>query len=407
MVVDAATAVGYSSAGTFEFLMDAQRQLLLHRGQHPPAGRARRHRTGDRHRHREGADPHRGRASRCRSRRRTSRSPGHAIECRINAENPDTFAPSPGRVEAFSLPGGPGIRVDTFVHAEATVPPNYDSLIAKVMSHGRDPRGSDRAHAARARDDGDRGHPHLGAHAPQDPGRRRFPARRGSRTAFMERFLPRPTGDDAGHPAGGLSGPVSVRRTPAAAVQALRDRRCRRGRACGLAACPTSPTHTCRPASGFSRCAPRTLAARDLLAWTETDRATGRRGVGHRQRSRRRGARARRRGTSTSDRTTCPCRRAGAARPRGSDRAVHPHDRHKSRRRARSRRLRGSRSGLRDADEGDWLHAGRHDARRRARQRDGRRGRAAAGGDRRRHARRGTRRHRGRRRRGRGDHATC
>jgi acetyl-CoA carboxylase biotin carboxylase subunit len=62
---------------------------------------------------------------------------GHAIECRVNAENPDTFAPSPGRVDAFSLPGGPGIRVDTFVHAEATVPPNYDSLIAKVMSHGR------------------------------------------------------------------------------------------------------------------------------------------------------------------------------------------------------------------------------------------------------------------------------
>jgi acetyl-CoA carboxylase biotin carboxylase subunit len=62
---------------------------------------------------------------------------GHAIECRINAENPETFAPSPGRVDAFSLPGGPGIRIDTFVHAEATVPPNYDSLIAKVMAYGR------------------------------------------------------------------------------------------------------------------------------------------------------------------------------------------------------------------------------------------------------------------------------
>jgi acetyl-CoA carboxylase, biotin carboxylase subunit len=63
---------------------------------------------------------------------------GHAIECRINAEDPDTFAPSPGVIHAFSVPGGPGVRVDTFAHSECTIPPYYDSMIAKVIAHGRD-----------------------------------------------------------------------------------------------------------------------------------------------------------------------------------------------------------------------------------------------------------------------------
>jgi acetyl-CoA carboxylase biotin carboxylase subunit len=61
---------------------------------------------------------------------------GHAIECRINAEDPDTFTPSPGKIRSFHLPGGPGIRVDTASYAEATVPPFYDSMIAKVVAHG-------------------------------------------------------------------------------------------------------------------------------------------------------------------------------------------------------------------------------------------------------------------------------
>jgi acetyl-CoA carboxylase biotin carboxylase subunit len=61
---------------------------------------------------------------------------GHAIECRINAEDPDTFTPSPGKIRAFHLPGGPGIRVDTACYAEAIVPPHYDSMIAKVIAHG-------------------------------------------------------------------------------------------------------------------------------------------------------------------------------------------------------------------------------------------------------------------------------
>jgi acetyl-CoA carboxylase biotin carboxylase subunit len=63
---------------------------------------------------------------------------GHSIECRVNAEDPVTFTPSPGVIHAWSVPGGPGVRVDTFVHAECTVSPYYDSMIAKVIVHGRD-----------------------------------------------------------------------------------------------------------------------------------------------------------------------------------------------------------------------------------------------------------------------------
>ncbi len=63
---------------------------------------------------------------------------GAAIECRINAEDPEKFIPSPGKIELFTLPGGPGIRVDTAAYAGWNVPPQYDSLIAKLIAHGAD-----------------------------------------------------------------------------------------------------------------------------------------------------------------------------------------------------------------------------------------------------------------------------
>src|SRR5271157_942120 len=65
-------------------------------------------------------------------------SRGHAIECRINAEHPERFTPSAGKITAFNTPGGTGVRVDTAAYAEGTIPPYYDSLIAKLIVRGRD-----------------------------------------------------------------------------------------------------------------------------------------------------------------------------------------------------------------------------------------------------------------------------
>jgi acetyl-CoA carboxylase biotin carboxylase subunit len=61
---------------------------------------------------------------------------GHAMECRINAEDPDTFMPSPGRITQYHQPGGPGIRVDSHIYNNYIVPPYYDSMIAKLIAHG-------------------------------------------------------------------------------------------------------------------------------------------------------------------------------------------------------------------------------------------------------------------------------
>jgi acetyl-CoA carboxylase biotin carboxylase subunit len=62
---------------------------------------------------------------------------GHAIECRVNAENPLTFLPSPGRIRHYHPPGGLGVRVDSAVYAGYTIPPYYDSLVGKLIVHGK------------------------------------------------------------------------------------------------------------------------------------------------------------------------------------------------------------------------------------------------------------------------------
>jgi acetyl-CoA carboxylase biotin carboxylase subunit len=136
-VVDAARALQYTNAGTFEFLLDDKQNFYFLevntrvQVEHPvtefvtavdivkeqiriAAGERLSVKQGD------------------------ITFTGHAIECRINAEDPETFAPSPGVIHAFSVPGGPGVRVDTFAHSECTVSPYYDSMIAKIIVHGRD-----------------------------------------------------------------------------------------------------------------------------------------------------------------------------------------------------------------------------------------------------------------------------
>jgi acetyl-CoA carboxylase biotin carboxylase subunit len=135
-VVDAARAVQYTNAGTFEFLMDqgghfyfleANTRLQV---EHPVTEFV----TGvdivkEQIRIADG--------SRLSVKQSDIEIRGHSIECRVNAEDPDTFAPSPGVIQAFSVPGGPGVRVDTYAHSDCTVSPYYDSLVAKVITHGR------------------------------------------------------------------------------------------------------------------------------------------------------------------------------------------------------------------------------------------------------------------------------
>jgi acetyl-CoA carboxylase biotin carboxylase subunit len=115
---------------------------------------------------------------------------GHAIECRINAEDPETFVPSPGTLETFHLPGGPGIRVDTHGYEDYVVPPYYDSLVAKLIAHGRD-RAEAVARMSRALDffviEGIRTSIPLHRRILRDP---RFLSGELS-TRFMERFLQR------------------------------------------------------------------------------------------------------------------------------------------------------------------------------------------------------------------------
>ena len=76
---------------------------------------------------------------------------GHAMEFRINAEDPVTFAPNPGKIREFHVPGGPGVRIDTAAYRDYVVPPHYDSLIAKLIIRGKD-RPETLARARRALD---------------------------------------------------------------------------------------------------------------------------------------------------------------------------------------------------------------------------------------------------------------
>src|SRR5215211_385364 len=137
LVVDAAKAVQYTNAGTFEFLMDGDGKFYYMETntrlqvEHPVTEMV------------TGIDIVKEQIRIAAGQKLSFKQSditftGHSIECRINAEDPETFAPSPGVIHAWSVPGGPGVRVDTFAHAECTVSPYYDSMIAKIIVHGRD-----------------------------------------------------------------------------------------------------------------------------------------------------------------------------------------------------------------------------------------------------------------------------
>jgi acetyl-CoA carboxylase biotin carboxylase subunit len=137
IVIDAAKAVHYTNAGTFEFLMDPSGRFYFMEAntrlqvEHPVTEMV----TGIdivKEQIRIAAG---GRLS---FKQSEVTFTGHSIECRINAEDPDTFVPSPGVIHVFSVPGGPGVRVETFAHSECTISPHYDSMIAKIIVHGRD-----------------------------------------------------------------------------------------------------------------------------------------------------------------------------------------------------------------------------------------------------------------------------
>ncbi|MFC7301983.1 acetyl-CoA carboxylase biotin carboxylase subunit [Cognatiluteimonas weifangensis] len=133
---DACLRIGYRGAGTFEFLYEAGRFYFIEMNtriqvEHPVTELV------------TGIDLVREQlaiaAGRKLSLRQSDIVPqGHAIECRINAEDPDTFLPSPGLIQHFHAPGGPGVRVDSHIYEGYRVPPNYDSMIGKLIVHGCD-----------------------------------------------------------------------------------------------------------------------------------------------------------------------------------------------------------------------------------------------------------------------------
>ena len=136
-VIDAARAVQYTNAGTFEFLMDRDGRFYFMETntrlqvEHPVTEMV------------TGIDIVKEQIRIAAGERLSFKQSevtftGHSIECRINAEDPETFVPSPGMIHVFSVPGGPGVRIDTFAHSDCLISPHYDSLIAKIIVHGRD-----------------------------------------------------------------------------------------------------------------------------------------------------------------------------------------------------------------------------------------------------------------------------
>ena len=131
----AARAVNYPNAGTVEFLLDANRNFYFIemntriQVEHPVTEGV------------TGLDLVKEQiqvaaGDKLSMRQQDIQFSGHAIECRINAEDPDTYAPSPGRITTFHVPGGPGLRIETAAHADCVVSPYYDSMIAKLITRG-------------------------------------------------------------------------------------------------------------------------------------------------------------------------------------------------------------------------------------------------------------------------------
>jgi len=134
--VEACKRIGYRGAGTFEFLFDEGHFYFIEMNtriqvEHPVTERI------------TGVDLVREQILVAAGRPLSFRQEdiqirGHAVECRINAEDPVTFMPSPGMIEAFHAPGGPGIRTETHIYDGYRVPPNYDSMIGKIIAFGED-----------------------------------------------------------------------------------------------------------------------------------------------------------------------------------------------------------------------------------------------------------------------------
>jgi acetyl-CoA carboxylase biotin carboxylase subunit len=132
--VDACKKIGYRGAGTFEFLYEEGEFYFIEMNtrvqvEHPVTEMI------------TGIDIvqeqiHIAAGEKLRVRQKDIVLRGHAIECRINAEDPYRFTPSPGKITSYHPPGGPGIRVDSHVYQGYTVPPNYDSMVGKVIAYG-------------------------------------------------------------------------------------------------------------------------------------------------------------------------------------------------------------------------------------------------------------------------------